>query len=274
MCAARIRIGIGSWSDPEYIGVLFPKGTKPAERLRVYAGRFDHVEINASYYRTPTAAQTAGWVAQTPADFNFGVKLHRAFSDRPEATARDGTLAARLLEGVAPLVEAKRLGAFFMTLPPSFSPKKNRLEELDPLVTQLQPHRLAVELRHNAWVTGEQRERTLEFFRSRRLVWIAVDMPRLEGSSLMPPLDEVTHPQLAHLRLHGRNPRWPELKSAEEKHHYDYSAAELDEIAERVRTLAAKAHEVHVVANNHASDFAPKAALALQRILGLNRKAG
>jgi uncharacterized protein YecE (DUF72 family) len=87
----------------------------------------------------------------------------------------------------------------------------------------------------------------------------------------MPPLDEVTQPQLAHLRLHGRNPRWPELKTAEEKHRYDYNDPELHEIAARARTLAAKAQEVHVVANNHASDFAPKAALALRRILGLDK---
>ena len=271
MCAARIRIGIGSWSDPEYVGVLFAKGVKAADRLKAYAERLDHVEINASYYRTPTRAQTEAWVTQTPADFTFDVKLHRAFSETPEATAKGGTLVTKLLEGVQPLIDAKKLGTFFLILPPSFSPKNSKLEELDAIGEKLQPHLLAVELRHNGWVDAEHREGTLEFFRTRKLVWIAVDMPQVSGSVIMPPIDEVTNPRLAYLRLHGRNQDWWKVKTAEERHTYDYPEADLDEIVARARALGAKADEVHVVANNHAQDFAPKAALALQRMLGGGR---
>lgn len=267
MCAARIRIGIGSWSDPEYVGVIFPKGVKSGDRLRLYAERFDHVEINASYYRTPSVEQTEGWVAQTPTDFTFDIKLHRAFSDSPEATARSGKLVTQLLEGTRPLMDAAKLGAYFLVLPPSFEPEKNRLEDLDPLVDKLQPHKLAVELRHNGWVDAGHREATLEFFRTRQLTWIAVDMPQVEGSVIMPAVDEVTHHRLAYLRLHGRNMEWWKVKTAEERHHYAYTDKDLAEIAARVRLLTTKADEVHVVANNHAEDFAPKAALALQALL-------
>jgi uncharacterized protein YecE (DUF72 family) len=271
MCAARIRIGIGSWSDPEYTGVLFPKGVKPAERLKIYAEWFDHVEINASYYRTPTRSQVEGWVAQTPADFTFDVKLHRAFSDTPEASVRGGSLVPKLLEGVRPLLDAKKLGAFFLVLPPGFSPGKSRLEELDLLVEKLQPQTLAVEVRNNGWVDASQREHTLEFFRAHKLAWIAVDMPQVKGSTIMPAIDEVTNSRLAYLRLHGRNKDWPKLKTAEERHSYEYGEEELAELAKRVRALAMKAEEVHVIANNHAQDFAPKTALALQRLLGVTR---
>jgi uncharacterized protein YecE (DUF72 family) len=271
MCAARIRVGIGSWSDPEYIGVLFPNGTKATERLTLYAQRLGHVEINSSYYRTPTRAQTKAWVAQTPRDFTFDVKLHRAFSNQPEGTAKEGRLVTRLLDGVEPLIAAKKLRCFFLVLPPRFSPEDHRLEELDPLVKKLSPHLLAVELRHNRWVTGAQRKRTLDFFRSRKLVWIAVDMPQVKGSVIMPAVDEVTNPRLAYLRLHGRNMKWWKVKTAADRHTYDYSPKELRELAARVRALARKAKEVHVIANNHARDFAPKAALALKELLGGGR---
>ena len=93
-------------------------------------------------------------------------------------------------------------------------------------------------------------------------------MPRIDGATIMPPIDEVTNPRLAYLRLHGRNPDWRKLKTAEERHTYDYPGNELEEIAGRVRALAEKAGEVHVVFNNHAQDFAPKAALGLKRLLG------
>lgn len=267
----RISVGIGSWTDKEYKGLLFPKGTPDNERLKTYATWFDHVEVNSSYHRVPPLAFVENWVKQTPADFIFDFKLPKEISIDPEGTAREGRYVDMTLRAARPLIEAKKLGAFFIVLPPSFGPKRHRLEELDGVVEKLQPQLLAVELRNNGWLESEQREKTREFFRTRKLVWIAVDMPQVAGSTIMPAVDEVTNPKLAYLRLHGRRMDWPELKTAEEKHTYMYPDAELEEIATRVRALAGKADKVHVVANNHAEDFAPKTALALQRMLGIER---
>lgn len=265
--AARVRVGIGSWMDDEYVGLLYPSNLPAKQRLVKYATWFDHVEVNSSFYRTPTRASVETWRQETPADFSFNVKLHRAFSDDPEAKGREGGFLERYLEATRPLTETNKLGAFLLVLPALFGPKRHRLEELDPLAEKLAGARLAVELRNRGWIDGDERERTLEFFRSRQLVWVAVDMPRLEKTSIMPPIDEATNPALAYLRLHGRNPDWTSAKTAEARHTYDYTDDELAEIAARVRTLAGKAREVHVVANNHAQDFAPKAALRLRRML-------
>ena len=49
---------------------------------------------------------------------------------------------------------------------------------------------------------------------------------------------------------------------------------ELNEVAARVQALAGKASVIHVVANNHAQDFAPKAALALKRVLDFGNVVG
>jgi uncharacterized protein YecE (DUF72 family) len=264
----RLSIGIGSWTDKEYKGLLYPKGLPDNQRLTTYATWFDHVEVNMGYHRIPPVKFVENWVKQTPADFVFDFKLHKNISANPEVAVRGGKLVPQVLRAAQPLIEAGKLGAFFLVLPPGFGPKKHRLEELDALVEKLQPHLLAVELRHSDWVAGDPREGTLEFYRSRKLVWIAVDMPRIAGSTIMPPVDEVTNPRLAYLRLHGRRADWLEKgKTAEEKHAYEYPADELKEIAGRVRTLAAKAKTVHVVANNHAQDFAPKTALAVKTLL-------
>lgn len=268
-----IHVGIGSWADPEYVGVLFPKGVKPADRLKIYATRLGHAEINSSYYATPRRELVENWVKQTPPDFRFQIKLHRAISQSPQKSAV-GELPATLLRATEPLVEAGKLGTFLLVLPPGFAPGKHALEELDALVERLQPHPLAVELRDSGWVAGPQRARTLEYFRRRRLVWVAVDMPRVEESTIMPAVDEVTHSAIAYLRLHGRNPDWLTVKTAEERHQHAYTAKELDEIAGRIGTLAKAAEEVYVVCNNHAGDFPPKAALALQAKLGLAERGG
>ena len=264
---AQISVGIGSWADAEYTGLLYPKGLPADDRLKIYSTHFDHVEVNSSAYRTPKRNVVAEWVSQTPDGFIFDVKLHRRFSDAPAEAAQKGDFVSYWLENMQPLIEARKLGAFLLVLPPRFGPKRNRLEEIDSLAGKLAPHPVAVELRHRGWVEGEERDRTLTFFRERKLVWVAVDMPEIEGSTIMPRVDEVTNPQLAYLRLHGRNPDWPKLKTAEDRHTYDYRPEELEEIAGRVRALARQARAIHVVANNHAQDFAPKAALGLRRLL-------
>lgn len=262
-----VRVGIGSWADDEYVGVLYPNKLPAKERLRCYATYFNHVEVNSTAYRTPKRDTVAEWVAQTPQDFTFDVKLHRAFSDTPEETTKKGDFVSYWLESMEPLIEAKKLGAFLLVLPPKFGPKRNQLREMELLVEKFSPHPLAVELRNRGWIDGAEREDTLRFFRERKIAWVAVDMPRIEGSTIMPIIDEVTNAQLAYLRLHGRNPAWPMLKTTEERHTYEYSGSELEEIAARVRHLATQAKAAHVIANNHAQDFAPKAALKLKQLL-------
>jgi uncharacterized protein YecE (DUF72 family) len=229
---------------------------------------FDRVEVNSSYYATPKKEAVAKWISSTPSSFLFDIRLHRAISQSPEKAAKDGRLLDYLFTGVRPLLEANRLGAFLLVLSPNFSPERHRLEELDALIGKIRPHPLAIELRHSAWVQGDVRASTLDFFRTRQVTWVAVDMPPIQGSDLMPPVDEVTQPRLAYLRLHGRNLKYLNAKSAAERHTYAYTESDLRDIVGRIHRLAEKARDVHVVANNHARDFAPRAALALKEMLG------
>jgi uncharacterized protein YecE (DUF72 family) len=268
----NLRLGCGSWTDDEYRDVLYPPRLPKTERLAMYATWFNHVEVNATDYAIPSATTVAKWQNKTPPGFTFSVKLLRAFAENPAKAAQDAALVGRFLDAMEPLVQAGKLSAFLLVLPPRFGPEKRRLEELDMLAEKFRAHTVAVELRHKGWVADEQRSVTFDYFRSRGLVWVAVDMPRIEESTIMPEVDEVTHPELAYLRLHGRNPDWLQAANAEERHAYAYDSAELNEIAIRVRRFSTKARCVHVIANNHAKDFAPKTALALQDLLGTRLK--
>jgi len=264
-----IQCACGSYADPDYAGLLYPKGLAPELRLSAYAMWFDHLELNASYYSVPKAASVQKWIAATPPHFFFDVRLHRVISQGPAKAAKEGRLLNYFLDGVQPLIEAGKLGAFLLVLSPNFSPDRHQLDELDALVAKLAPLPLAIELRHRGWVEGKARAATLAWFRERNVTWVAVDMPPITGSDLMPAVDEVTNPHLAYLRLHGRNPGWLDGKTAAEKHTYAYTERELSEIIVRIRKLAARARNVRVVANNHARDFAPRTALALKEQLGL-----
>lgn len=264
-----IRIGIGDWSDEAYRGVLYPPGLPAAERLRHYATVFDHVEVNSTYYGAPKPEAVKKWIDETPRGFLFDIKLHRIFSQSPRSaqpTEGKRDLLGYTLERLEPLKAAKKLGVFLLLLPARFGPAKHSLAELDTLVERLRPFPLAVELRDPAWVQGEVRAATLAAFRERKIAWVAVDMPK--GKEFLPAIDEVTRRDLAYLRLHGRN-RAGYLAggSAAAQHDYRYREVELRGIAERIRGLAAQAKDVRVVANNHASDFAPRAALALGEMI-------
>ncbi len=96
-----------------------------------------------------------------------------------------------------------------------------------------------------------------------------VDGPQGFANSV-PALWEVTHPGFALLRLHGRNAETWNVKGARdssERFNYDYDDAELDELAQRVRRLAAQAAATHVVFNNNMQDQGQRNAAALAQFL-------
>jgi len=263
-----IRIGCGSWADAEYAGLLYPPAFPPDLRLCGYAMWFDHVEVNSTYYALPKKEAVEKWIEQTPPGFLFDIRVPRTISQSPAKAGQDGRLIKIMLENLEPLRQAKKLGTFLLVLSPYFKPERHQLEELDALIEKMQPHSLAVELRHSAWVSKKLRASTFQFFKERKLVFVTVDMPSIKGSDLMPFVEDITNPKLAYVRLHGRNPGYVKAKSAMERHTYLYPESELKELAQRIRRLSAKAKEVRVVANNHAQDFAPRTALALKELLG------
>ena len=90
MAPERVRVGICSWADPALIedGSFYPKKSMTAEaRLRWYAGFFDTVEINASYYAIPAVRNAVLWAERTPPGFLFNVKAYSLMTGhhpRPE----------------------------------------------------------------------------------------------------------------------------------------------------------------------------------------------
>jgi uncharacterized protein YecE (DUF72 family) len=263
-----IRIGCGSWADAEYAGLLYPPAFPPDLRLCAYAMWFDHVEVNSTYYALPKKETVQKWIEQTPPGFLFDIRMPRIISQSPVKAGQDGRLTQLLLENLEPFRQAKKLGVFLLVLSPFFKPGRHQLDELDALIEKMQPHPLAVELRHSDWVSKKFRGSTLQFFKERKLTFVTVDMPPIKGSDLMPFVDEVTQPKLAYVRLHGRNLSYTKAKSAMERHTYLDPESELKELAKRIRQLSAKARDVRVVANNHAQDFAPRTAFALKELLG------
>jgi uncharacterized protein YecE (DUF72 family) len=61
---------------------FYPADLPPARRLEFYASRLTAVELNNTFYRQPSPAAVAAWLAATPHDFRFAVKAQRGGSYR------------------------------------------------------------------------------------------------------------------------------------------------------------------------------------------------
>jgi hypothetical protein len=76
----RIVVGTSSWADPGFLEEWYPPGLPALDRLSWYAGHFDGVDVNSTFYAVPAVGQVRRWVDETPAGFTFDVKLHRLLS--------------------------------------------------------------------------------------------------------------------------------------------------------------------------------------------------
>ena len=289
-----VFVGTASWTDPEFIKAgWYPAEVKndAAARLRYYADRFAMVEVNATFYAVPSINTVANWTERTPDGFRFVVKAHQVISGhrsdparlprplrelpfaadrrghiaRPSRALRDAVIDA-LMESLGPM--GSKLEAILLQLPPSVVFGDAQQLELARIIDRFAPLRLAVEFRHRSWVTGDAAPRTMAMLAARDAAYVCVDAPRIAAVSAMPPLVEVTCPELAYLRLHGRNgASWQGSRSVAERFNYLYPPEELQEWVAPVIEMTRRAEAVVVVFNNNAEDYALRNAGEFQRMV-------
>ncbi len=283
MTQLTVLIGTASWTDPEFIKAgWYPDEVKnDAEgRLRYYAEHFPMVEVNASFYALPTVETVGAWTRRTPDDFRFFVKAHQVISGhpsepgrlpvplrelpftpdkrgrirKPSQELRDAVIDS-LLEALGPM--GGKLGGVLLQLPPFVTAGEAQRAEVERIIARFAPVRVAVEFRHRSWVAPGERERTMDMLGARDAAYVCVDAPRIDAASAMPPIVEVTAPELAYLRLHGRNAdTWHTGKTVAERYDHVYTRDEMAEWLDPVIAMAERAQEVAVVFNNNARDYA------------------
>jgi uncharacterized protein YecE (DUF72 family) len=144
----NFRLGCAIWAYKEWVGSLFPAGSRATDFLHLYSRRFSTVEGNTTFYSIPDAATVQRWISETPPGFKFCLKL-------PRDVTHQGLLTPAIPNAIAFLEQMQglgdRLGPFFAQLPPSYSP--DRLEDLRSFLAALprQRFQFALEVRHRAW---------------------------------------------------------------------------------------------------------------------------
>jgi uncharacterized protein YecE (DUF72 family) len=146
-------IGTSGWNYKHWWnGEFYPKDVRPDQWLKFFAGHFDTVEINNSFYRLPSEIAFQNWRTQVPPEFVFSVKASRFLThikrlkDPEEPLALFFSHAKHLKD---------RMGPVLFQLPPRFN---INLERLEIFLSALKPHatklkvRSVIEFRDATWL--------------------------------------------------------------------------------------------------------------------------
>jgi uncharacterized protein YecE (DUF72 family) len=291
-----ILVGTCAWTDPSLVrcGRFYPQeiASSPEWRLRYYATRFPIVEVDSSYYAIPAPGAARHWAERTPDDFVFNVKAFRAFTghqtslkvlhkDLQQALAADvrptffyrdlglelqDELWRRFIDALEPLRVSGKLGLVHFQFPPWIVCDERGRRHVAHCVERMAGHTVSVEFRHVSWFSPASKSSTLAFERELEVVHTVVDAPQ-GSSNTVPAVWETTHPQIALLRLHGRNAATWNVKgtgASSDRFNYDYADVELAELAGRVGQLAASVPRTHALLNNNFEDQGQRNALRLR----------
>ena len=236
----HLRVGTSGWSYPGWRGRFYPSGLASRGWLPFYAGAFDTVEVNMTFYRLPKPDDLRKWADATPPGFLFTLKANREITHtkRLRDVGHDVGFFYRLARGLG-----DKLGGILYQLPPALVRDD---ELLGGFLDLLSPEfRNVVEFRDPSWFA----EDVYGLLRARGALFCIV-------SSAKVPSDPVRTSDTAYFRFHG-------LTGG---HRHDYSEEELRAWAGVVRATGAA--ETFAYFNNDYQAHAVANARRLREILG------
>jgi uncharacterized protein YecE (DUF72 family) len=140
-------VGCAKWGRKDWIGKVYPPGTKEADFLPLYAKHFNSIELNATFYKIPSFKQAQEWKNKAGNNFLFIPKISNSISHIHRLKNTEERME-RFLQGIAGFGET--LGPVFLMLHPGMGPKT--LDTLSTFIGSLPKEiKLFVELRHEGW---------------------------------------------------------------------------------------------------------------------------
>lgn len=233
-------IGCSGWFYWHWRGDFYPTDMPSNQWFNYYGDHFKTVELNAPFYSWPTIATVKSWLRQAgEKPFIYTVKVCELITHikrfiGTKELIKDFGLIADLL--------GDRMGCFLFQLPPSFHYNPARLRAI---ISQLDPaRRNVVEFRHASWWNDE----VYTAFQAAGIIFCSCSGPRLPDH-LVKTTDDI------YIRFHGIK-QW---------YRHDYSQAELEQWAQRIRKSNAK--HAWIYFNNDRNGYAIKNAQMLSNLL-------
>lgn len=261
--ATNLRLGTSSWSSEDWVGVFYPSGTAAAGYLAEYAKHFDTVEVDSTFYRTPSSSMVKNWHDRTPPGFLFAAKVPRTITH--DKVLEDCSAELKEFLGVMDLLGDK-LGPLLFQFPyfnkKAFAKADDFLARLEPFLARLPGgYSFAVELRNKNWIGPH----LLDMLRKKKTALALIDHPWMPPiSQLVDKLDLVTA-DFTYIRWLG------DRKGIEEKtKHWDRILVnrerEMEVWIPEIRRLLARPTRVYGYFNNHYAGFAPGSISLFQQV--------
>jgi uncharacterized protein YecE (DUF72 family) len=250
----RLRLGTSSWSSQDWVGPFYPPGTPPASFLAEYAKHFDTVEVDSSFYRTPSAAMVRNWRERTSPGFLFAAKFPRVITHEKVlldcATELKEFLAAMDLLG-------EKLGPLLLQFPyfnkQAFARPEDFLERLKPFLAHLPSGTsFALEVRNKNFLGAP----LLDLLRRHGVALALLDHP------WMPPIGELARrfdlqtADFSYLRFLGDR-KGIEAKTQHWNQVIVNRQREMEAWIPQIRRLLERQRLVYAYFNNHYAGFAP-----------------
>jgi uncharacterized protein YecE (DUF72 family) len=147
-------MGTSAFTANGWRGTFYPPGVKPADYLSFYATKFDTVEVDSTFYGTPSVSTVKAWNAKTPPGFLFAAKVPQVITHDKVLVDCDGEfnefigVMNNLGDKLGPLL--LQFGFFNTTV---FRGVNDFLARLKPFLQKLpKDHTFAVEIRNKGWL--------------------------------------------------------------------------------------------------------------------------
>jgi uncharacterized protein YecE (DUF72 family) len=168
----KIYLGCAKWGRKEWIGKIYPKGTKDAQFLDEYVKHYNSIELNATHYKLYNSAAIKKWADKAKeADFLFCPKVYQGISHFGSFNDKQ-FLTDTFLEGITAF--ENHLGPVFLQVSDKFGPK--RKEELFQYMASL-PKDVSffLEVRHPHWFQSPNFDELLIALRKEKLGFVITD---------------------------------------------------------------------------------------------------
>ena len=239
---ARLSIGCSGFSYRHWRGNFYPEEITQKEWFAYYRSKFSTVELNVTFYRTPSAETFKHWHDESEDNFTFAVKGSRYITHVKRLT----DIETPLSRFFTPAMELKeKMAVVLWQFPPQFKYNPERLEyflkELEPFEV-----RHTLEFRNESWLTPE----VTEMCKARSVSLCMADWP--------PFIDEtpITADHV-YIRRHGM----------QGSYNGEYSTEQLKKDAARITDYLEKKLDVFIYFNNDIGGAAPRNAMELSRML-------
>lgn len=140
----EVYVGCAKWNKQDLKG-FYPRGTK--DELSYYATQFNSIELNATFYNSPSAEQVGVWRDKTPKDFKFFPKIPQSVSHYSRLI-NTGEKVTAFCDAISHFEE--KLGMAFLQMHDNYKPKD--MERLAGFLREFpKVIPLAVEVRNAEW---------------------------------------------------------------------------------------------------------------------------